>query len=51
MKWFTVIVTKSVHSENMSYDMTCVVSVLAKNKNDAMKAVRPEFRFAHLAVE
>jgi hypothetical protein len=50
-RWFTVTATRQVHSSGMEYDACVMIRVLARDKQDAMKRVRPEFRQWHLAVE
>jgi hypothetical protein len=51
MNWFTILATRQVHSNSMEFDACVVVRVQARDKVDAMKRVRPEFRGWHLAVE
>ncbi len=50
-KWFIVIATRSVCSDTMQYDMYTEINVYASSPQAAMKAVRSEFRFAHLEVK
>lgn len=45
-----VVATKTVNSDSMHLDARVHVEVLAVDKQDAMKRVRPEFKHWHLEV-
>ena len=51
MRWFTVTATKSMNSQYVQYDAVVTIQVYAISPSDAMKRVRPDFRFWHLEVE